>query len=116
MSHRNPTARKSLPPRLSDWLRTAGERIFSDSDAQAREHGWRIIPLYGGLGRMYRDPRFDSLIRCPRCYGTGSVGGGVSGAGPCLHCGGAGRIVTLEVEPDVAVERDGQPLAQGWSR
>ena len=47
------------------WLkglpRRAGNRLFAMNDEEARWHGWQVKELSGGLGRQYRDPRFDTL-------------------------------------------------------
>jgi hypothetical protein len=49
-----------------------GDRLFAMNDAEAGWRGWQAINAYGGLGRRYRDPRFDTLCECPHCQGTGS--------------------------------------------
>jgi hypothetical protein len=57
--------------RASSWLarlmQAAGDRLFTAADEEALRHGWQITRTRGGLGRRYRDPRFDSLAACPRC-------------------------------------------------
>jgi hypothetical protein len=63
-----------------------GTRLFAANDREAARHGWQITQLQGGLGRSYRDPRFDTLIGCPRCGGNGTRGRDL-----CGHCGGTGR-------------------------
>ena len=45
---------------LAGILRRTGERLFLTCDEEANWRGWEITPLYGGLGRSYRDPRFDA--------------------------------------------------------
>src|ERR1700730_546252 len=65
----------SLVDRLSRLLRNFGDRLFADTDARARRHGWQVTRRHGGLSRRYRDPRFDSLVRCPSCAGTGGRDG-----------------------------------------
>jgi hypothetical protein len=74
--------------RLLDGI---GQRLFASADARAREHGWQITQRSGGLSRSYRDPRFDSLISCPLCKGTGDVD-----EAPCERCGGTGRLTRCE--------------------
>jgi hypothetical protein len=77
----------SLVDRLSRLLRNFGDRLFADTDAKARQHGWQVTRRNGGLSRRYRDPRFDSLVRCPSCAGTGG-----SDAAACGPCRGSGRL------------------------
>ena len=78
----------SLVDRLSRLLRNFGDRLFADTDARARRHGWQVTRRHGGLSRRYRDPRFDSLVRCPSCAGTGGWD-----AVACGPCGGTGRLI-----------------------
>jgi len=77
----------SLVDRLSRLLRNFGDRLFADTDARARQHGWQVTRRHGGLSRRYRDPRFDSLVRCPSSAGIGG-----SDAVACGPCGGTGRL------------------------
>lgn len=46
---------------LKDIPRRAGERLFMSADEEAHWRGWQIAQLWGGLSRVYRDPRFDTL-------------------------------------------------------
>jgi hypothetical protein len=47
------------------WLlgvpRRAGRRWYQVNDAEAGWRGWQVTERYGGLGRQYRDARFDAL-------------------------------------------------------
>ena len=47
------------------WLaglpRRIGRRLFHMNDLEARWRGWQVIELHGGLGRQYRDRRFDLI-------------------------------------------------------
>ena len=56
------------------WLaaipRRLGDRLFAMNDAEAYWRDWQITKTQGGLGRRYRDPRFDTLAECPRCLGA----------------------------------------------
>jgi hypothetical protein len=83
--------------RLAGWLRARaaqlGERVFAADDAAARRRGWQVTAIRSGLGRRYRDPRFDSLAACSRCGGRGRRSPGT----PCAACAGTGRIVLAEV-------------------
>jgi hypothetical protein len=50
---------------VAAWLaglpRRAGRRLFAMNDLEAGWRGWQVIEIRGGLGRQYRDHRFDSL-------------------------------------------------------
>lgn len=101
----SPTSEYKARTRLVRWLRKwaekAGERLFARDDLFAVQRGWQITIRRGGLGRQYRDPRFDSLRSCPRCAGSGTAAGE-----PCAACVATGRIIvppfpaTGEVRPD----------------
>jgi hypothetical protein len=56
------------------WLaaipRRLGDRLFAMNDTEAYWRDWQITKTPGGLGRRYRDPRFDTLAECPRCLGA----------------------------------------------
>jgi RecJ-like exonuclease len=80
--------RKRPGPWFAGYMRRMGGRLFAVHDAQARQHGWQITLQRGGLSRSYRDPRFDLLVTCPDCRGTG-IG---AGDGQCHGCPGTGRL------------------------
>ena len=63
------------------------DRLFAADDARARGYGWQITAQRGGLGRSYRDPRFDLLATCTECRGTGVD----ADDSPCWVCPGTGR-------------------------
>jgi hypothetical protein len=63
------------------------DQLFAVNDAEANWRGWEVINAYGGLGRRYRDPRFDMLDACPKCQGTG-----IDTDEPCDFCLGTGRL------------------------
>jgi hypothetical protein len=75
-----------------------GRRIFWSSDRQAHQHGWQVIPRYGGLSRTYRDPRFDYLATCMTCNGRGRNPRGST----CSDCQGTGRVSSA---PDVIAKQ-----------
>ncbi len=80
----------SILARISAALRLTIEVRAHRADARARERGWDVtVTGRHGLGRSYRDPRFDLLRSCPQCPGTGRSTGG----GECGRCRGTGRIV-----------------------
>jgi hypothetical protein len=43
-----------------------GQHLFAGSDQRAGAHGWQVSVIHGGLGRRYRDPRFDRLCALAR--------------------------------------------------
>ena len=72
---------------LAYFLRRWGDRWFAVNDTEAYWWGWQVAKTRGGLGRRYRDTRFDTLAACARC-----AGGGVRADAPCGPCLGTGRI------------------------
>jgi hypothetical protein len=72
------------------WLATLprrlGDRLFQGNDAEAYQWDWQITRTHAGLGRCYRDPRFDKLAECSWCLGAG-----VADSKTCLLCEGTGR-------------------------
>jgi hypothetical protein len=87
---------------LASWLAgilgRVGDRMFAMNDEEAGWRGWQVQRRHAGLGRRYRDPMFDTLIRCPDCRGNGTIA-----ASACAGCSGTGRIV-LDLPP---IPRDG---------
>jgi hypothetical protein len=83
---------RSRPALLAGWLAglltRAGDLVFAADDREALWRGWDIQRRQAGLSRRYRDPRFDSLIRCPHCRGIGTT----AARSLCAHCSGSGRI------------------------
>ena len=81
------------------WLaaipRRLGDRLFAMNDTEAYWHDWQITKTQGGLGRRYRDLRFDTLAECPRCHGAG-VASGITADLSCLPCLGTGRVTRGE--------------------
>ena len=79
-----------------DWLayrlRRWGDRWFAMNDTEAYWRGWQITKTHGGLGRRYRDIRFDTLAACAQCAGAGEWADA-----PCGPCLGTGRITLGEV-------------------
>jgi hypothetical protein len=63
-------------------------RLFAADDARARGRGWQVTVQRGGLGRSYRDPRFDLLVECPQSRGAGVD----ADDRPCRRCPGPGRL------------------------
>jgi hypothetical protein len=79
-----------------DWLayrlRRWGDRWFAMNDTEAYWRGWQITKTHAGLGRRYRDIRYDTLAACAQCAGAGVWAD--ASCGPCL---GTGRITLGEV-------------------
>lgn len=79
-----------------DWLayfvRRRADRWYAMNDTEAYWRGWQIAKAHGGLGRRYRDCRFDTLAACARCAGAG-----VRAEAPCGPCLGTGRVTLGEV-------------------
>jgi hypothetical protein len=84
---RPPSGRNRLVTWLADKMRSAGNRIFLGDDARAIDSGWQITQGKLGLSRTYRDPRFDALCACDKCYGSGRAADQ-----RCHRCSGTGRI------------------------
>jgi hypothetical protein len=72
--------------------RRIGNRLFAMNDAEAGWRGWQAINAYGGLGRRYRDPRFDLIRECPLCAGSGA-----KADQECPACLGTGRLAGVEL-------------------
>jgi hypothetical protein len=86
------------------WVRACVDAftraLFDTSDATAQRHGWQITPIHHGFGRLYRDPRFDTIALCPTCHGH------QADETKCLRCLGSGRIV---INPDTQPSSDLPP-------
>jgi len=74
--------------RLKYLLEQLGDLVFAGSDREARWRGWSIERRRAGLSRVYRDPMFDRLVRCPHCRGAGTT----AAAPRCASCSGTGRL------------------------
>ncbi|HEY0716888.1 MAG TPA: hypothetical protein VGD68_04670 [Streptosporangiaceae bacterium] len=74
---------------MSVCLALAGDLMFAGEDAEASWRAWDIERRDAGLGRAYRDPRFDTLVGCPRCHDVSTTAGGPA----CAQCSAAGRLV-----------------------
>ena len=55
--------RDTIATRFAEIFRRAGESLFMSCDEEAFWRGWEITQLRRGLGRSYRDPRFDTRRR-----------------------------------------------------
>ena len=88
LSYAGNTRRLLLVGWVVRCLRAAAERVFAANDAEARWWGWEITRRWAGLARTYRDPRFDALVSCPRCRGSGEY----EEKRGCRRCAGTGRL------------------------
>jgi hypothetical protein len=84
--------------RLRDGL---AQLIFREPDLDALARGWEVhrpTPLR----RVYRDPRWHSIVACTDCQGTG-----LDGAHECPVCDGRGtlRLAAADAEADTAAVR-----------
>ena len=79
--------------RLTDWiarcLALVGDLVFASKDQEAAWHAWDVERRYAGLSRIYRDPRFDALVSCPRCHSISTVADGTV----CQQCSATDRLV-----------------------
>jgi hypothetical protein len=64
-----------------------GDRLFATNDSEGYWYNWQITKPAGGLGRRYRDRRFDFLAECGKCRGFGA-----RAEMPCMSCCGTGRV------------------------
>ena len=69
------------------WIIRLADRLHAAEDARAQRRGWQITPTSGGMGRQYRDPRWDLIAACEDCGGEG-----VHGAHCCVTCQGRGTV------------------------
>jgi hypothetical protein len=66
---------------LASVVRRWGDRWFMINDEEACWRGWQTTKLYGGLGRRYRDLRFDTLAELAMASGRGPTYGPAAGYG-----------------------------------
>lgn len=106
MEKRN-TGRKPLTVIMSLFGRW-DRRLFLDDDAAALVRGWEVRRLSRGMGREYRDRRWDLVDECAPCAGDGLVG-----AHPCDDCAGTGtvRLSPVPHPPTGADSRCADPTA-----
>jgi hypothetical protein len=95
--------KRTLPLR---WMRSAlaalARRLLADSDTTARQFDWEVTTTRWGLGRGYRDRRFDGLAACGTCAGRGSLSQG----NRCGGCGGTGRVTVRPADEPPTPSRD----------
>jgi hypothetical protein len=87
----SPISEEKACGRVIRWLarltETAGDRLFAAPDQVAVHHGWQITARRGGLGRCYRDARFDAPHPYARPNGSGETDGE-----PCPTSASTGRV------------------------
>jgi hypothetical protein len=69
------------------WIIRLADRLHAAEDARAQRRGWQITRTSGGMGREYRDPRWDLIAACEDCGGEGE-----HGAHCCATCQGRGTV------------------------
>ena len=74
---------------MGHCLTQVGNLLFAGKDEEASWHAWSVERRDAGLGRAYRDPRFDTLASCPRCHRVSTAADGTA----CKQCSAAERLV-----------------------
>jgi hypothetical protein len=77
---------------MCHYLTHAGNLLFAGKDREAGWHAWDVERRDAGLGRAYRDPRFDTLASCPRCHSVSTTADGTV----CRQCSAADRLIRAE--------------------
>jgi hypothetical protein len=94
---KNPTPLARTATRLNRLRAAVENLIFRQPDLDAVARGWEVhrpTPFR----RVYRDPRWHSIVACADCRGTG-----LDGARACPVCDGRGTVRLADA--DVAVGR-----------
>jgi hypothetical protein len=83
-------------PGPCQWITTLADRLHAAEDTRARRRGWQITRTSRGMGREYRDPRWDLIAACEVCGGEG-----INGVHQCITCQGRGtvRLDQLNLHP-----------------
>jgi hypothetical protein len=85
------TAVKRLARWVSGCLAQAGDILFASTDAEASWHAWEMKRRDAGLGRSYRDRRFDTLVSCSRCDDVSTT----ADRSVCGPCSAAERLIPV---------------------
>jgi len=76
--------------RARTWISSVLDRFdrfaYRELDLRATARGWQVH-RDRRFQRTYRDPRWDTVLECPTCHGTGS-----DGASACPECDGVGTV------------------------
>ena len=88
--------------RLGRLRERLAQLIFRETDLDALARGWEVHRP-STFRRVYRDPRWHSIVACTDCQGTGLVG-----AHECAVCDGRGtlRLTPVDAEVDTAVDTE----------
>jgi hypothetical protein len=92
-------------------LRPVADRLFRNDDTRARQRDWSVSVWGDGLGRAYRDPRFDLLRACSACLGKGIVRQDQA----CGICSGTGRVTLPGTERVAVAGNPGPEAERGWT-
>ena len=79
-----------LRERVSRW-------IFREPDLDALARGWEVHRP-STFRRVYRDPRWHSIVVCADCRGTG-----LAGARACAACDGRGTLRLADADASAVV-------------
>lgn len=93
---------------FGNFLRWLEKRLFHTDDDKAKARGWEVRAMRSGLGRVYRDPRWNSVFDCLACQGSGTA---VDDSDGCAECRGTGVVrlggLSSGRPPSVVGERPG---------
>jgi hypothetical protein len=74
---------------FGNFLRWLEKQLFQADDAKASARGWEVRATRRGFGRVYRDPRWNSVFECLSCLGSGADPAEADG---CVECRGTGVV------------------------
>jgi hypothetical protein len=80
-------------PGPRQWIAKLADRLHAAEDTRARRRGWQVSRISRGLGREYRDPRWDLIVACEVCGGEG-----MHGVHRCADCLGRGTVQLVPVD------------------
>jgi len=96
---KNSTPEGRPATRLSRLRERVGRWIFREPDLDALARGWEVHRP-STFRRVYRDPRWHSVVACAACEGSG-----LDGAHECPACDGRGtlRLAPVDAEADASI-------------
>jgi hypothetical protein len=92
---KNSTPEGRPATRLSRLRERVARWIFREPDLDALARGWEVHQPTP-FRRVYRDPRWHSIVACTDCGGTG-----LDGAHECPVCDGRGTLRLAEADASV---------------